>query len=197
MMNMQMRTGAIYSFFYLTWKSNLKIYAFVFYAGQNSQYVHAMNLGAVQLNNYDRIKIVTTIKKLAALNRSTFYDGRLLYQIFKTYLYDQVKKSYRTYNKSYIQRVALINYGLNRATEFSVMEMKNIDRTQLGIAQRDIVVKMMNLYTNKGVSLAQTRDKFAKLRGASDVNATQGRDEKGSESTDLNNKPNIITDEDK
>jgi len=192
-----MRTGAIYSFFYLTWKSNLKIYAFVFYAGQNSQYVHAMNLGAVQLNNYDRIKIVTTIKKLAALNRSTLYDGRLLYQIFKTYLYDQVKKSYRIYNKSYIQRVALINYGLNRATEFSVMEMKNIDRTQLGIAQRDIVVKMMNLYTNKGVSLAQTRDKFAKLMVASDVNATQDVDEKDSQSTDLNNKPNIITDEDK
>lgn len=195
-MNAQMRTGAIYSFFYSNWKTNMKIYAFIFYAGPNSPYVHALNLGSNQLSNFDRIKLVTTIKKLSGLNNSTLYNGRLLYQIFKTYLYDQVKKSYKKYNKNYIQRVALINYGLNKASEFSMQEMSSIDKAQMQLANRDIVVKMMNFYTNKGVTLNNVRDKFAKVV-VDNTNAAPEIDNQDNKSTDLNEKPNIITEEDK
>lgn len=157
-----MRTAAIYSFWYSNWKTNMRIIAFVFYAGQNSQLVHALNIGALQLTSYDRIKIITTIKKMSAIKNTTFYNGRLLYKIFKTYLWPQVKKCYRTYNKLYISRVTLVNYGLNNPSEFSIQELNGFDKTQYNLAKRDMVVKIMNLYTQNGAKLSDYRNIFAK-----------------------------------
>mgnify|MGYP006919564913 FL=1 len=63
-MSAQLRIGSIYSFFYTTWKTNIKVYAFILYSGPNSPHVHAINLAAQQLTNYDKIKLITTIKDI-------------------------------------------------------------------------------------------------------------------------------------
>jgi hypothetical protein len=37
-----------------------------------------------------------------------------------------------------------------------------MDKTQFSLAQRDMIVKIMNLYTNKGATLSQYRNVFYK-----------------------------------
>lgn len=187
---MNLRTGAIYTFFYNNWHTNMKVYAFIFYAGPQSSYAHALNIGAVQLNSFDRVKLVMTIKKLAKISNSTYYNGRLLYKIFKTYLWPQVRKCYRTYNKLYIQRVALINYGINKASEFSIEEMKDSNQTQFSIAQRDLIIKIMNLYTGTGTKLSDFRQTFATIPKT--VPPDETTEDIAPDETAVKDKPNII-----
>jgi len=165
-MNAQMRTGAVYSFFYSGWKTNLKIYAFIMYAGPASNYAHALNLGAVQLSNFDRIKVIRVIQKLSKVQNSTYYNGFLLYKIFKTYLRNEMNKCYRRYKKHAINRVALLNYGINKKSEFSETEIKMFDRSQYAQANNDYIVKMMNMYTNKKFDINEYRNNFADAKGS-------------------------------
>lgn len=189
---MNLRTGAIYTFWYNNWHTNMKVYAFIFYAGNQSPYVHALNIGAVQLNTFDRVRIVMTIKKLSKISNSTFYNGRLLYTIFKKYLWPQVRKCYRTYNKQYVQRAALINYGLNKASEFSIDDMKDSDQMQFGIAQRDLIIKIMNLYTGGGTKLSDFRQTFATIPAVEAPDANNEANEQDMDETAVKDKPNII-----
>lgn len=155
-------TGAIYSIWYSQWKTNTKIFAFILYGGPGVNKVHALNLGAVQLNVVQRVKIIRVIAKLAKIKESTKYTGALLYQIFKTYLPNEIKNCYRTYLRQYIVRASLINYGLNRKEEFTELELQMQDKQLFIQAKADFFMKMLNLYTGRGVQKTTLENSFAK-----------------------------------
>lgn len=154
-------TGAIYSMWYNQWQTNTKIYAFIMYGGPGTDKVHALNIGARQLGVVDRAKIVRVIVKLAKVNTSTKYNGALLYRIFKRYLPLEIKKCYRTYFRSFITRAALINYGLNNKDEFTDLELKFQDEALFRSAKADFIIKMIDLYTKRGVQKTTVEDTFA------------------------------------
>lgn len=157
-----MKTGGIYSFWYTNWKTNTRIIAFILYAGPQSTKVHALNLGARQLNIVDRIKLLRVIKKLSNVASSTNYNGRLLYKIFKTYLAKEIGKCYRTYHKVFVQRITLVNYGLNKPEEYTNMEIRMYNKFQYSTAARDLMVKAMNFMTQTGFDLNKYNSQFAK-----------------------------------
>lgn len=152
--------GSIYSLWYQQWKTNNKVYAFILFgAGQK---VHALNLGARQLNVSDRAKIVRVIVKLTKIKQSTKYNGALLYRIFKMYLPREMNKCYRTYYRQWITRSALINYGLNSEEDFSELELKFQDKNLSAQAKNDFLVKMLNMATGRGTAMTATTSTFAK-----------------------------------
>jgi len=152
-------TGSIYSLFYTNWKTNIKIYAFILY-GMGPK-VHLLNLGARQLSVVDRAKIVRVIVKLSKIKNSTKYNGALLYRIFKQYLWREISKCYRTLHSHLITKAALINYGLNNEEDFSDLEKSFQNKQMFEQARRDIIMKLINLYTGRGVKLNTLKNKFA------------------------------------
>jgi hypothetical protein len=158
---MILRTGAIYTIFYQRWKTNYKIYLFCLWPGGGMTKTHGLNLGANQLNIMERAKIVRTIVRLSQIPQSTKYNGRLLYKILKTYLPNEIKKCYRTYFTNYIQKAALINYGLNKEEEFSDLELNGQAKDLYEKAQRDFQVKAMNLYSKRGYKMDAVKSTLA------------------------------------
>lgn len=155
-----LRIGGIYTLYYSQWKKNYKVYAFILFAGPK---VHALNLGAKELTTIDRAKLVRTITRLSKIPAATKYDGKMLYRILSTYVRPQIQKCYRTYHNHNILRAALINYGLNDESEFSEMELKGMNKQIFDQAQKDLMVKMMNMYSGRGVKMAEAEDQFATI----------------------------------
>jgi len=151
--------GSIYSIWYSNWKTNTRNYVFILYGGGPK--VHSINIGAKQLNIIDRAKIVRVIVKLAKIKSSTKYTGVLLYKIFKQYLPKEIKKCYRTYHKVFITQASLINYGLNSPEDFTQLELSMQDKQLYEKARRDFLIKMLNLYSGRGVKKAAIENTFA------------------------------------
>ena len=155
-------TGSIYSLWYLQWKTNIKVYAFILYAGPGTNKVHALNLAARQLSPMDRAKIVRVIAKLIKVPQSSKYNGAVLYRIFKQYLPREIKKCYRTYFKQYITKAAIINYGLNRPEDMLDIETTFQNKEMFQKARNDVLMKLVNLYTGRGVTKETLEGSFAK-----------------------------------
>lgn len=149
------KTGGIYTLFYTNWHLNRKVYGFILYGGPTSDKVHLLNLSAIQLSIYDRYKLLRTIKKLSALPIATKMDGAMLYQIFKRYHPQEIKKCYRTLFRHQIAASALINYGLNKAEDFTPLELASDNRAMYNSANADYLTKLMNLYTGGGIVSAK------------------------------------------
>lgn len=170
---MQLRTGAIYSLYYLRWKTNFKIYAFILWPGGGTTKVHLLNLAAKQLNIMERARIVRTIARLMKIPNATKYNGKLLYKIFKTYLPIEIQKCYRTFFPQYIHSAALINYGLNDPSKFTEMELSGQAKSLYDQALRDFQVKALNWYTKRGYDMEQVKKMMASAQKPSAI--TSGR----------------------
>lgn len=158
---MILKTGAIYTLRYVRWKTNFKIYAFILWPGGGMTKTHLLNLGAVQLTIIERARLVRTIIKLAKVPTATKYNGRLLYQIFKTYHRNEIKKCYRTFFTHFITQASLINYGLNSADEFSELELRGQNKQLFDQAQKDFQIKALNLFSQRGAQMKEVEKQFA------------------------------------
>ena len=153
--------GSIYTLHYRHWKENPKIYALILYSNPANPKVHLLNLGAKQLAPYDRIKIVRTLARLSKIPQSSKYNGRMLYRIFKTYLYKEVRKCYRTFWRQHILRASLISYGLNEEKDLKEFELA-VENQQLHIkANNDLFVKSMHQTLQRKHNLAALRKQLA------------------------------------
>lgn len=148
--------------FYSRWKHNRKIYAFILYGGPGSAKVHALNIGARELGTIGRVKIANVIARLTKVPAARKWDGATLYRIFRTYLPLETARCYRTYFHSFITQAAVINYGLNDPAEFSNIEMSQNNRDLFEAAGKDLFVKMLNLYSGRGVKMKAVEGRFAK-----------------------------------
>lgn len=158
------RTGAIYSVRYTHWKKNFNIIAFILFGNPLVPKVHALNLAAKELTSVDRAKLVHTIVKLGKLNNATYYNGRVLYRIFVTYLMPQVRKCYRTYFHHFVHQASLINYGINKPEEFTEQDLRIYNPTLYLQAKKDWLVKLMDLYSKRGADFQAIRDQFATVQ---------------------------------
>ena len=158
-----LKMGSIYSFNYANWKYNFKIIAFIFWGNPISPKVHALNLSAIELTSIDRARLVHVIARLAKVPKSSIYSGLLLYRIFLTYCRPQVMKCYRTYHHTGITSVALVNYGINKPEDFTANNMRLFDPARYAAAKKDFLVRLMNIYTRRGVQLKSVQDKLAKI----------------------------------
>jgi hypothetical protein len=158
---MVLRTGAIYSLRYTNWKTNYKIFAFVFWPGGGMTKTHIINLSARQLSIIDRTRIIRTVVRLSKIPHASKYNGRMLYKIFKTYLPREIRKCYRTYFTHLITQAALINYGLNKEEDFTEMELSSQSKQLFEEAQRDFQVKAMNLYSGRGAKMNDVKSSMA------------------------------------
>ncbi len=156
---LQLRLGSIYNIYYSQWKSNIKVIAFVLYPGMAK--THILNLAAVQLSTVDRLQITNIIKRLSAVKSSSSYGGAMLYNIFKTYAPQAVKKCYRTIWKHNITEGALINYGLNDKDSFTDLDLIGNSKKMIDQVKNDFIVNSIDLITGNGVKERIT-DKFAK-----------------------------------
>jgi hypothetical protein len=158
------RTGAIYSLYYTHYKENLKVIAFIMFGNPLIPKAHALNLAAKQLSSMDRAKLVHTIVRLGKVPNASIYNGRMLYRIFVTYLKPQVKKCYRTYFHAFVSSASLINYGLNKPEDFNENDLK-IYNPQLYLqAKKEWLVRIMDLYSQRGVDFKAVQDQFAKVQ---------------------------------
>lgn len=158
------RTGAIYSLYYTHYKENLKVIAFIMFGNPLIPKVHALNLAAKQLSSMDRAKLVHTIVRLGKVPNASVYNGRMLYRIFVTYLRPQIKKCYRTYFHAFVSSASLINYGLNKPEDFNENDLK-IYNPQLYLqAKKEWLVRIMDLYSRRGVDFKAVQDQFAKVQ---------------------------------
>ena len=154
-------TGSIYSLWYLKWNTNIKIYCFVLYAGPGTPFVHGLNLGARQLSPMDRARIIRVIAKLIKIPQSSKYTGAVLYRIFKTYLPREISKCYRTYNKNLISKAAILNYGLNKPEDMQDIEKQFMNRELFLKSRADVLMKLINMYTGRGVAKETLEGTFA------------------------------------
>jgi len=154
---MQLRTSAIYSLKYEAWKFNPKIYAFILWPGSSSTKVHLLNLSAKQLNIIGRAKLLRGIVKLSKTPGASKFNGRVLYQLFKTYFPQEIKVCYRTFFLQKIYAAALINYGLNLPEEFTTEELRGQSSAVYNEALKDYQVKAMNWYSKRGYTTAAVK----------------------------------------
>lgn len=155
------KVGAVYSILYSNWKTNpTRIYPFIFYCGVSK--IHALNLGARQLSQLNRMKLIRVISQLSKLPMATKWNGRQLYAIFKRYAPDAVRQCYRTYWRGFVTTSTLVNYGLNKKEEFLDIELKYVDKNLFNKAKKDIIVNTLALFNKKGVQLSSIKDSFAK-----------------------------------
>lgn len=156
-----LKTGAVYSILYSNWKTNpTRIYPFILYSGPSK--IHAINIGARQLTQMNRMKLIRVISQLSKLPMATKWNGRQLYAIFKRYAPDAIRQSYRTYWKTYVTTSALVNYGLNKKEEFLDIELKYVDKNLFNQAKKDMIVNTLNLFSKNGVNLSSVKDSYAK-----------------------------------
>lgn len=156
-----LKIGSVYSILYSNWKTNpTRIYPFILYAGVSK--IHALQIGARQLNQRNRMQLVRIISQLSKLPMSTKWNGRQLYAIFKRYAPDAVRQCYRTYWRQYVTTSTLVNYGLNKKEEFLDIELKYVDKNLFNQAKQDVIVNTLNLFSKKGVQLSSVNQAFAK-----------------------------------
>lgn len=161
-----LKTGSFYSISYTRWKTNPdRIYIFVLFGNPVANKVHALNLGARQLSTLDKARIVHTITRLSKIPSASKYSGQVLYRIFLTYLKPQVQKCYRTYFHTAISRATLFNYGLNRKEDFSPEDLKVYNPNMLDEARRDLLVRLINMYTLRGFDVQDLQAGLAKIGG--------------------------------
>lgn len=159
-----LRTGAMYSISYARWKTNPdRIYIFVLFGNPVLDKVHALNLGARQLSTLDKARIVHTIARLSKIPTASKYSGQVLYRIFLSYLKDQVKHCYRTYFHSAITRATLFNYGLNKKEDFTDADLRVYNPNMLQEAKRDLLVRLINAYTLRGLDVENLQASLAKI----------------------------------
>jgi hypothetical protein len=144
--------GGIYSLEYSSWITNFKIYGLVLY-GLGAK-VHILNLSAVQLSTMQRIRLMRGIITMSKIqNDAISSNGRMLYRIFKTYYPREVSKCYRTLFNTFIVRSSLINYGLHKKEYYDNQPDSIRNNTMLLKAQRDMMMKMFNLFSRRGVEM--------------------------------------------
>ncbi len=159
------KTGALYHIKYSAWKTNpTHIYVFILFGSPVTPKIHALNIGAKQLSMLDKAKIVHTIVRLSKIPNISTYSGALLYRIFLTYLKPQVQKCYRTYFHMYVTGASLINYGLNKAEDFQSYDMRVYNPQLLEEAKRDFIIRILNMYSRRGVELKSVQNAFAKIQ---------------------------------
>lgn len=161
-----LKLGAIYTLMYSQWKTNFKVYAFILWGNPVTPKIHALNLGAKQLTTVDRAKLVHTISRLSRVPNASVYNGRLLYRIFTTYLKPQVAKCYRTYFHSFVTGASLLNYGLNKKEDFNEQDLKMYNPYMYNQAKADYLIKLLDMYTRKGLDLKHIRDTLAHIQVA-------------------------------
>lgn len=161
-----LKLGSIYTLMYSHWKTNFKVYAFILWGNPIIPKIHALNLGAKQLTTVDRAKLVHTISRLSKVPNASVYNGRLLYRIFTTYLKPQVAKCYRTYFHSFVSGASLLNYGLNKKEDFSEQDLKIYNPYMYNQAKADYLIKLLDMYTRKGLDLKHIRDTLAHIQTA-------------------------------
>lgn len=154
------KVGSIYSLRYAHWKTNPVIYVFVLYSGAGN-YFHGLNLGARQLSIVDRAKLIHIIKQLSRVPNAHTYTGLVLYRIFQRYAASQIGKCYRTYLQEFITAGALINFGINKQEHFKDFELTYQNKSLYDAAKSALIVKLMNLYTNRGFQAKKIIDSFA------------------------------------
>ena len=159
---MTFRTGTICTLNYVRWRKNRKVYAFILYGGPGSLKTHALNICARELNTANKIRLVHLISKLSKIPAARTWDGHTLYRIFKTYLPVETAIAYRTYFANYITQAAIINYGFNDPASFTPQDLAQTNKDLFNAAGKDLFVKLMNLYTGRGVKMKTMQDNFAK-----------------------------------
>lgn len=141
-----LRGGTIWTLFYTRWKKNFKIYAFILYGGIASNKIHALNLGAQELNSADRAKIIAIIRRLGYVPGMKYVKGPNLYRLFNTFARPEIRKCYRTYFRHSVTKAALINYGILREGDLTDEE-KEIKLTAAQLhrqAMNDMIVKVIS-----------------------------------------------------
>lgn len=188
-----LRVGSIYRVYYAQWKTNIKPVIFVLYPGINK--IHALNLAATQLSSIQRTQLVMIIKRLSKVEATRKYPGYILYRIFRRYAPDAIRNSYRTYFRANMVSQYLVNYGLNKAEDFSELELQLQSKYLAREVKYDFFIKTMNMYTGQGVKKSDLPDQIftpsttrpnpqtgdAPVEGAESV---EGVDEAAEETTD-------------
>lgn len=173
-MSFFLRTGSFYSISYARWKTNPnRIYIFVLFGSPVTDKVHALNLGARQLSTLDKARVVHTIARLSKIPTASKYSGQMLYRIFTSYLRNQVKLCYRTYFHSSITRATLFNYGLNKKEDFTDADLRVYNPNMLQEAKRDFLVRMINMYTLRGLDVQSLQASLAKIGPTQPIATTQ------------------------
>lgn len=169
-------TGTFYTMFYNRWKTNLKIYCFILYGGLASDRVHALNLGAKQLSSMERAKLFAIIRRLGSIPAIRTLQGPYVYRLFKTFAKKEMSKCYRTYIRVHITRASLINYGLYKEGELPISTFTSMvfDRNLFAMAQRDLVVKMINS-NKRAYDLGKVQNAFAKPGAIDTKDLTEAR----------------------
>lgn len=156
-----LKIGSLYSILYSEWKTNpTRIYCFVLYDGLT--YLHCLQLGARQLSQLNRMKLIRIISQLSKLPMATKWNGRQLYAIFKRYAPDAIRQCYRKFIKVHVTTSTLVNYGLNKKEEFLDIELKYVDKNLFNQAKKDIIVNTLALFNKRGVELSSVKESFAK-----------------------------------
>lgn len=158
---MILRVGAIYSLTYTRWKHNRLIYSFILYAAPGNDKVHALNLGCRELGTIGRTKLANIISRLSKVSAAKQWDGATLYRIFRTYLPREIALSYRTYFKAHISQASLINYGFNSPDSFTELDLSQNNKVLFEAAGKDLFIKLLNMYTGRGVQMQAVEDSLA------------------------------------
>lgn len=152
---MYFSVGTIYSIKYLDWKTNPKIFGFIFYQGTTrntpGNKIHILNLAAVQLSLLDRVRLFNIIKQLTKVESARYYTGLVLYRIFKTYARHQIKKCYRTLHADRVAMASIVNYGIKRKEDIPRESFIFSNKTLYYMAQRDIMKRKMDNFLSRDV----------------------------------------------
>jgi len=152
---------SIYRLNYTHWNTNQSPIAFILYKGTSAK-IHCIYLNAPQMDSFARMKFIGILKRLK--NLSTPWNSRLLWRILKYYAPEVMRTGYRTLWKIYINRISLINYGLNTEEDFSkeLLQESLKDRSLFQSKNRDAISKVLDIMTQRGISVNKYNDIFAK-----------------------------------
>lgn len=124
---------------------------FPIYIGPAGGKMHALVLNPYNISSFDVMNIVRFIKRMSRVPNAYRYNGRLMYRILRQYLPQIVSKCYRTYFSTGVKRYALISTGIVPKEVISEAEKSISDINLHQHAQKSLLVKSLNLFTDTKV----------------------------------------------
>lgn len=156
-----LKNFSIYRIYYSHYQQTLNPIAFVLFTGPGTK-VHCIYLNAPGMDSFARMKFIGILKRLKDLKVP--WNPRMMFRILKVYAPEVLRAGYRTLWKIYVNRIALINYGLNKEEDFSkeLMQENLKDRALFYSKNKETISKVLDQLNRRGISVTKYNSVFAK-----------------------------------
>lgn len=156
-----LRNFSIYRVNYAHYQQTINPIAFILFSGVGSK-IHCIYLNAPGMDSFARMKFIGILKRLKDLKVP--WNPRMMFRILKVYAPEVLRSGYRTLRKIYVNRIALINYGLNKEEDFSkeMLQESLKDRALFYSKNRETVSKVLDQLNRRGISVTKYNSIFAK-----------------------------------